>query len=59
MCDTNAPNQRTEKVTRIPKARLDATVRQFKADPDYISHKTKQEDMNGDFWTIEVVLKDE
>jgi putative lipoic acid-binding regulatory protein len=50
-------NTRIERLTGVPASRLEAKVVQFKADPDYISHKTIKEDAEGKFWTIEVTLK--
>ncbi len=50
-------NTRIERLTGVPANRVQAKVAQYKADPDYISHRVVPEGSDGKFFTIEVTLR--
>ncbi|MDU0457642.1 MAG: hypothetical protein RW306_02820 [Geobacteraceae bacterium] len=49
---------RIEITTNVPKAELQKKINRYMGDSDYISHKATPEDAGEQFWTLEVILKD-
>ena len=50
-------NSISQKITGVPKDKLQSKINQIKADPDYIRHEIISEDTDAKFWTIKVELK--
>ena len=49
---------KVERLTGVPANRVDATIAQYRADPNYISHTSTPEDSQKTTYTIEVTLRD-